>query len=84
VEREWHGSAVVADLTRRLERECLARDLGMLIVSATSRRHRLYRHFGFEAFGPIAGRERVWFQPMRLGRQRFDELMPTAAWRRLR
>jgi N-acyl-L-homoserine lactone synthetase len=82
VERQWRGSAVMAGLAQLLESECLARGLDLLIVSATTRQQRLYRHFGFEAFGPLVGREGAWFQPMRLRRERFDELMPKAAWRR--
>jgi GNAT superfamily N-acetyltransferase len=82
IEPEWRGTAVLAGLARLLEQECFARDLVMLIVSATTRQRRLYRHFGFEPFGPLVGREGAWFQPMRLRRERFFELMPTATWRR--
>ena len=84
IEPERRGSAVMAGLARLLEHECFARGLDMLIVSATTRQRRLYRHFGFEPFGPLVGREGAWFQPMRLGRERFFELMPTAGWRRER
>jgi GNAT superfamily N-acetyltransferase len=82
VEPAWRKTGVMVGLARTLERECLARDLDMLIVSATTREHRFYQHLGFEPFGPLVGREGAWFQPMRLGRERFCELMPTAAWRR--
>jgi len=84
VEREWRKTGVMVGLARTLERECFARDLDILIVSATTRERRFYQHLGFEPFGPLVGREDVWFQPMHLGRQRFHEVMPTAAWRRER
>ena len=82
VEREWRRTGVMVGLARLLERECFARDLDLLIVSATTLQRRFYAHLGFEPFGPLVGREGAWFQPMRLGRERFYELMPTAAWRR--
>lgn len=84
VEPRWRGSAILAGLARLLERECLARDLDLLVVSATTRQRRLYAHFGFEPFGPLVGRDGAWFQPMQLRRERFNELMPRAAWRRPR
>ncbi len=82
IEPQWRGSVVMAGLARLLEFECLGRDLDALIVSATTRQRRFYLHFGFEPFGPIVGREGAWFQPMRLDRDRFHELMLSAAWRR--
>jgi N-acetylglutamate synthase-like GNAT family acetyltransferase len=47
VEPAWRGSVVLAGLAQRLERECFARDLDVVVVSATTHRQRLYRHFGF-------------------------------------
>jgi GNAT superfamily N-acetyltransferase len=84
VEPQWRKTGVMAGLARLLERECFARELDMLIVSATTRERRFYRHLGFEPFGPLVGGAGAWFQPMRLGRERFLELIPTAAWRRQR
>lgn len=84
IEREWRNSGVMAGLARMLERECFARRLDMVIVSATTRQRRFYQHLGFEPFGPLVGREGARFQPMRLGRERFHEMKPTAAWRRER
>jgi len=81
---EQRGSGVVAGLLRLLEHECAARRLDLLIVSATTRQRRFYSHLGFEAFGPLVGREGAWFQPMRLDQARFLELLPRAAWRRAR
>jgi predicted N-acetyltransferase YhbS len=77
----WRGSPVLAGLARMLESECFARELDLVIVSATTRQRRLYRHFGFEPFGPLVGHPGAQFQPMRLDRERFRALMPTAAWR---
>jgi GNAT superfamily N-acetyltransferase len=84
VERAWRGSAVLAGLARHLARECQARGLDLVVVSATTRQRRLYRHFGFEPFGPLVGPAGAQFQPMRLDRARFEALGPTAAWRRAR
>lgn len=77
----WRGTPVLAGLAQLLERECRARALDLLIVSATTRQRRLYRHFGFEPFGPLVGSAAAQFQPMLLRRARFDALTPDAAWR---
>jgi len=80
----YRSTAVLAGLARMLASECDARALDAVIVSATTRQRRLYRHFGFEPFGPLVGRDEAQFQPMLLQRARFDELAPRAAWRRAR
>jgi GNAT superfamily N-acetyltransferase len=77
----WRGTPVLAGLAQRLERECHARGLDLLIVSATTRQRRLYRHFGFDSFGPRVGTAGAQFQPMQLHRARFEALTPAAAWR---
>jgi GNAT superfamily N-acetyltransferase len=78
----FRRSRVLAELFQLLERECFARALDMLIVSATLRQRRLYERLGFEPFGPLVGQEGARFQPMRLTLERFHEVEPTYAWRR--
>jgi N-acetylglutamate synthase-like GNAT family acetyltransferase len=82
IEPRWRGSAVMAGLANFLEPECRARKLEMLIVSATTRQRRLYRHLGFSEFGPLVGHEGAWFQPMRLTWPQFQQIVPSATWRR--
>ncbi len=82
VEPAWRATAVTAGLLRRFERECRARDLDVLIVSATTRQRRFYRHLGFVPFGPLLGAPAAQFQPMRLERATFELQMPRARWRR--
>jgi hypothetical protein len=82
IEPHWRGSAVMAGLANFLEPECRARKLEMLIVSATTRQRRLYRHLGFSEFGPLVGHEGAWFQPMRLTWPQFQQIVPSATWRR--
>ena len=81
VARRFRHSHVLPGLLRLLERECFARPLDLLIVSATLRQRRLYDRLGFEPFGPRVGREGAWFQPMFLSLERFREVEPTYAWR---
>ena len=82
VEPSYRRSSILPGLFLILERESLARELTMLIVSATVRQLRLYERLGFVPFGPLVGREGAWFQPMCLTLERFREVEPTYAWRR--
>jgi aspartate aminotransferase-like enzyme len=73
VEKEWRGSDVFAGLMRLLEREVTARGHDAAVVSATTRQRKLYEHLGFEAFGPLVGREGAWYQPMQATLERFRQ-----------
>jgi hypothetical protein len=82
VEPAHRYSRVLPGLFRLLERECFARKLDLLIVSATTRQHRLYSRLGFEPFGPLVGNEAAPFQPMSLSLERFREIELSYAWHR--
>ncbi len=71
--KECRGSGVFAGLMRLLEREVTAQGHDAAVVSATTRQRRLYEHLGFEAFGPLVGREGAWYQPMQVTLERFRE-----------
>jgi aspartate aminotransferase-like enzyme len=45
----------------------------LALISGTTRQLKLYRHLGFEPFGPLVGTPGAMFQPMYLTRQRFKE-----------
>lgn len=47
------------------------------LISGTTRQLRLYRHFGFVAFGPLVGQEPACFQPMYLT---LGEALRSAPW----
>ncbi len=66
------GSAVLPGLLRLLERECLLREVDAVVVSATIRQLKLYRHLGFQPFGPLVGPTGAQYQPMYLEIERFQ------------
>ena len=45
----------------------------LALISGTTRQLKLYRHLGFEPFGPLVGTPGAMFQPMYLTRQKFKE-----------
>lgn len=73
VEREWRGTRVFAGLLKLLETEFIRRGLDAAVVSATTRQLRLYRHLGFDPFGPLVGSTEARYQPMHLLIERFRE-----------
>jgi hypothetical protein len=46
----------------------------LAVASCTPRQMKLYRHMGWEPFGPLVGTEEAPFQPMYLKIERFEEL----------
>lgn len=66
VEKKLRGSTITAGLLRHVTREGAARGIDACIISATTRQLKLYRHLGFEPFGPLVGREGAFYQPMHL------------------
>jgi aspartate aminotransferase-like enzyme/predicted N-acetyltransferase YhbS len=63
---------VFRGLVRELARH--ARSLGhdVAVISGTVRQLRLYRHLGFEPFGPLVGSADAPYQPMRLSLATFE------------
>jgi len=75
IERGERGGRLLAALVEQVWRHCDAAGHDVAIISATTRQLRLYRHLGFEPFGPTVGPPDARFQPMMLTRERFE---PTA------
>ncbi len=71
VEPARRGASVLPGLLQLLEREFVVRDLDAVVVSATTRQLKLYRHLGFQAFGPLVGPPQAQYQPMYLELERF-------------
>ena len=76
VERKHRGSSITAGLMRRVAREAKARGVDAGIISATTRQLKLYRHLGFEPFGPLVGKEGALFQPMHISMETFEAEAP--------
>lgn len=73
VEPAYRGTAVFARLVRELAREGLRRGYDAALISGTTRQLRLYRHFGFQPFGPLTGAGAAQFQPMMLFLETFAD-----------
>jgi aspartate aminotransferase-like enzyme/GNAT superfamily N-acetyltransferase len=76
VEPKHRGTSVTAGLMRRACREAAARGVDAGVISATTRQLKLYRHLGFEPFGPLVGREGAFFQPMYSSMEKFEAEAP--------
>ena len=57
---------VLRGLMEMVGQYAIPRGHDLALISGTTRQLRLYRHFGFESFGPLVGNEGAQFQPMYL------------------
>lgn len=64
---------VFRGLVRTLARHALSLGHDIAVISGTTRQLRLYRHVGFEPFGPLVGSAEAPYQPMRLSLSSFRE-----------
>ena len=78
--RRSHRHGVVfrglIDLLLRVGRE---RGYDLAIISGTLRQAKLYRHLGFEPFGPLVGTPAAPFQPMFITIEQFETTVPAIA-----
>ncbi len=75
-----HRSGIVfRGLVAALASVGLARGHDLALISGTTRQSRLYRHLGFEPFGPLVGTAEAPYQPMRLTREAFARHAATFA-----
>ncbi len=72
VEKEYRGTAVAAGLMGALATEAIRIGYDTALISGTTRQLRLYRHMGFQPFGPQVGSGDAMFQPMLLSLEDFD------------
>jgi len=71
VEPQYRTGQVFRGLVGQVVKEGRARGYDFAVISGTTRQARLYRHLGFEPFGPLVGTEEAAFQPMSLTFERF-------------
>lgn len=69
--------SVFRGLVESVVREGRAQGYDLAIISGTLRQTRLYRHLGFQPFGPIVGTEEAPFQPMFITFEQFLSVAPT-------
>ena len=73
VDPAFRSGAVFRGLVQVLADEALGRGYDLALISGTTRQTRLYRHLGFEAFGPLVGTADAAYQPMHLTLERFRQ-----------
>ena len=73
VEREFRNGQVFRGLTALLWQFATERGYDLGVISGTTRQLKLYRHMGFEPFGPLVGQGEALFQPMYLLRENFEQ-----------
>lgn len=72
VRPEWRGGQILPGLMDLLNRHCIEHGHDLGIISGTTRQQKLYRHLGFQPFGPLVGSGDARFQPMYLTVQAAD------------
>ncbi len=70
VRREHRHQALFRDLIAFTAQRCVAAGHDLAVISGTTRQLALYRHLGFEPFGPLVGAPGAQFQPMALAVER--------------
>ena len=80
-DKEHRGGRVFFGLIATLVQYLVDEGCDLALISGTTRQLKLYRHMGFEHFGPLVGTPDAMYQPMFLRREKFKEiirpLMPT-------
>ena len=64
VRREHRHRVLMRDLVAFTARRCIQAGHDLAVISGTTRQLALYRHLGFEPFGPLVGAPGAQFQPM--------------------
>ena len=72
VEPKYRKTTVFAGLVLRLVQLARARGYDLALISGTVRQLKLYRHLGFEPFGPRVGTPGAEYQPMMLTLEGFE------------
>ena len=71
VERQDRMGLLLPALLDGVWRYCRQQRFDLALISGITRQLRLYRHLGFEPFGPVVGTPEAQFQPMMLTLERF-------------
>ncbi|HEX5092129.1 MAG TPA: GNAT family N-acetyltransferase [Burkholderiales bacterium] len=66
VQRGHRGGTLFRRLVAFAAQRCIGAGYDLAVISGTTRQLELYRHLGFEPFGPLVGTPGAQFQPMHL------------------
>ncbi|API93603.1 aminotransferase class V-fold PLP-dependent enzyme [Virgibacillus pantothenticus] len=72
IKKQYRGGRIFYGLCERLVDYCLEKGFNMAVISGTLRQTKLYKHLGFQAFGPLVGTEEAPYQPMYLTKKNFE------------
>jgi len=78
VDKASRATGFLPPLLDYTARHCLREGFDLAVISAITTQLRLYRHIGFEPFGPLTGTAPVQFQPMMLTLERFAARLPAS------
>lgn len=73
VEKEFRNGQVFHGLTALMWQFGVEHGYDLAVISGTTRQQKLYRHLGFEPFGPQVGKGDAMFQPMYLTLEKFEK-----------
>jgi aspartate aminotransferase-like enzyme len=76
-EKEHRGGRMFVGLISAVGTYLAERGCDVALISGTTRQLKLYRHLGFEPFGPLVGTPGAMYQPMYITRQRFKDVIRT-------
>ncbi len=74
VSQDYRVPRVFQGLVRSMANYCDSKGYDLAIMTGTTRQLKLYRHLGFEPFGPLVGEEQARFQPMYMTLAAYSEL----------
>lgn len=72
IKKQHRGGRIFYGLCEKLVAYCLKQGFNLAVISGTLRQTKLYKHLGFEAFGPVVGTEEAPYQPMYLTKENFE------------
>lgn len=76
VHTSFRAGQLLPELLDCVWRHCVRTGFDLALISAVTRQLKLYRHLGFEPFGPLVGTPPVLFQPMMVTLERFARHAP--------
>jgi hypothetical protein len=71
VDRRDRAGRLLPVLLEYAWKHCVGQGFDLAVISGITHQLRLYRHLGFEPFGPLVGTPEAQFQPMMLTIERF-------------
>lgn len=72
IKEAYRGGRIFYGLCEQLVSYCLEKGYTVALISGTVQQTKLYKHIGFQAFGPPVGTEEASYQPMYLTKERFE------------